>query len=481
MKKRILTAVLSVAMIASLAACNTAGDTTATTTAPAAGGGDATTAAGDAATPATPDAATPAGDKTVLNVMSFTVEVPDMFKKYFEVYPERAAQYELNTTIIATTDGAYEPALDQALVSGGTAVPDLYCAEIAFVLKYTKGDMSAYAAPYKDLGIDVDALISAGDIAQYTVDLGTNTNGDLVGLGYQSAGGAFIYRSSLAIDTWGTDDPATIASKIGPGWDKFLGAAAELKAKGYGIVSGDGDAWHAIENSSSSPWIVDGKLTISPERDAFFELSKQLKDGGYHNDTTDWTDAWYADMQGIGAQPIFGFFGPAWLINYVMAGNSGGSAPGEGTYGDWRVCEPTQGFFWGGTWLLASKDSPNKEAIGDFIEWVTLDTSDTGLQYFWANGSGGINATGTKDAVSSGVVMAKSDGTMDFLGGQNMFDVFVPATAFAKGDTLTQYDQTINGYFRDAVRQYTAGTLTKDEALAQFKQQVADNLDVVVE
>ncbi|MDR0987772.1 MAG: carbohydrate ABC transporter substrate-binding protein [Ruminococcus sp.] len=476
MKKRILTAVLSVAMIASLAACT--GGTPATTT--AGGGADATTAAGGGDAAAT-TAAPGADGKTVLNVMSFTVEVPDMFKKYFEVYPDRAAKYDLNTTIIATTDGAYEPALDQALASGGTAVPDLYCAEIAFVLKYTKGDMAAYAAPYKDLGIDVDALLTAGDIAQYTVDLGTNPSGDLVGLGYQSAGGAFIYRSSIAKDTWGTDDPTEIAAKIGPGWDKFLGAAADLKAKGYGIISGDGDAWHAIENSSSSPWIVDGKLTISPERDAFIDLSKQLKDGGYHNDTQDWTDAWYADMQGIGAQPVFGFFGPAWLINYVMVGNSGGTAPGEGTYGDWRVCEPTQGFFWGGTWLLASKDSPNKEAIGDFIEWVTLDTSDTGLQYFWANGSGGINATGTKDAVASGVVMAKSDGKMDFLGGQNMFDVFVPATAFAKGDTLTQYDQTINGYFRDAVRQYTAGNITRDEAIAQFKQQVADNLDVVVE
>jgi hypothetical protein len=474
MKKRILTAVLSVAMIASLAACE---PTVTTPDATPDGGNDATPAV-DGGNDAAPQ---PNADgKTVLNVYSFTDEVPNMFTKYFEIYPDRAAKYDTNITIIATTDGAYEPALDQALAGGPGVAPDLYCAEIAFVLKYTKGDASGYAAPYKDLGIDVDNLITAGEIAQYTVDLGTNSAGDVVGLGYQSAGGAFIYRSSIAIDTWGSDDPATISSKIGPGWDKFLGAAADLKAKGYAIISGDGDAWHAIENSSSTAWITDGKLTISPERDAFFELSKSFKDNAYHNDTTDWTDAWYADMKDAGAQKVFGFFGPAWLINYVMAGNSGGSAPGEGTYGDWRVCEPTQGFFWGGTWLLSSKDSQNKEAIGDFIEWVTLDTSDTGLQYFWANGTM-TGPGGTKDAVSSGVVMAKSNGEMDFLGGQNMFDVFIPATAFAKGDTLSQYDQTINGYFRDAVRQYTAGTATKEEAIEWFKQQVADNLDVVVE
>ena len=64
------------------------------------------------------------------------------------------------------------------------------------------------------------------------------------------------------------------------------------------------------------------------------------------------------------------------------------------------------------------------------IEWVTLDTSDEGLQYGWANGNL-YGDGGTKDCVGSGTVMAKSDGKLDFLGGQNMFDVFVPANQFA--------------------------------------------------
>ena len=86
--------------------------------------------------------------------------------------------------------------------------------------------------PYKDLGIDVDKLLKEAEIAPYTVDIGTNPDGELVGLGYQATGGAFIYRRSIAKDVWGTDDPAVIKDKIGPGWDKFFEAAAELKAKG---------------------------------------------------------------------------------------------------------------------------------------------------------------------------------------------------------------------------------------------------------
>ena len=418
---------------------------------------------------------TAAAEKTVINLWTFTDEVPKMVDKFLELHPDFAEQYEVKSTIVATTNGEYQPALDAALVSGGADAPDFYTAESAFVLKYTQGDAYQFAAPYKDLGIDVDAQLVASDIAQYTVDIGTNPSGDLVGLGYQATGAGMIYRRDIAMDVWGTDDPAVIAEKVGPGWDKFLEAAAELKAKGYAIVSGNGDIGQVIRTGGEKPWIVDGALYIDPYREAYLDYAKELYDNGYMNDTVAWTDAWFADMAGLGEMPVFAFLGPAWLINYVMADNSGD------TYGNWAVTTPPVGFFWGGTWLMANKDSDNKEAVGQIIEWVTLDSSDTGLQYFWANGTMVEGEVGTKDTVASGTVMAKSDGTVEFLGGQDMFDVFVPANAFASGASLTQYDETIYTYFNDQVNQYKLGNKTREEAIEDFKMNVADNLDVIVD
>ena len=46
---------------------------------------------------------------------------------------------------------------------------------------------------------------------------------------------------------------------------------------------------------------------------------------------------------------------------------------------------------------------------------------------------------------------------------------------------MTQFDEDINSYWRDAVRQYTAGNLSREDAMNAFKQNVADNLDVTVE
>ena len=492
MKKKLIAGMICACMMSSmLAGC---GDqTTAQTVAGAssAAGSSAaasTEAASAAATETSAAASTEAAVETTMigdgkdaaktiNLWAFTDEVPNMIKKYKELHPD--FDYDVKCTIIATTDGAYQPALDQALAAGGDSAPDMYCAESAFVLKYTQGDASQYAAAYDDLGIDTAKEIKDADIAQYSVDIGTNGDGKVVGLGYQATGGAFIYRRSIAKDVWGTDDPATIEAKVGPGWDKFFSAAADLKAKGYGIVSGDGDIWHAVENSSDNSWITDGELTIDPKREEFLDLSKKLKDNDYDNDTKDWQDAWFADMKGEGEKQIFGFFGPAWLINYTLAPNCGGEAVGEGTYGDWAICKPPVGFFWGGTWVLANKDSQKKEAVGKLIDWITLDCTKDGLQYMWANGT--MNGDGgTKDCVASGTVMGMSDGSLDFLGGQNMFDVFVPANQYADGKNLTQYDETINQYWRDQVSEYAAGNKSKEDAIAAFKQNVADNLDVEV-
>ena len=185
-------------------------------------------------------------------------------------------------------------------------------------------------------------------------------------------------------------------------------------------------------------------------------------------------------MKGEGEKDVLGFFGPAWLINYTLAANCGGEAVGEGTYGDWAICEPPIGFFWGGTWVLANKDTAKADAVAQIIEWITLDATEDGLQYKWANGT--LNGEGgTKDAVASGTVMAMSDGSLDFLGGQNMFDVFVPANQFANGKNLTQYDETINMFWRDQVREYTAGNKSRDEAIESFKQQVSENLGIEAE
>ena len=482
--KKVIASVLSLAMVAALATgCTPSGDPTTTTS----GGSDgpAPTETGDQPTDTT---ATEKRTMTFgtgsekINLWSFTDEIPKMVGQYVKQKPEFGDKYTVECTIIATDGGAYQTALDNALVAGGDTAPDMYAAEAAFILKYSQGDMAKFASTYKDLGIDVDAKIKEADIAKYTIEVGSR-NGDLVALGYQATGCAMIYNAEVAKAAFGTDKPEDIEKIVGAGsgnWDKFFEAAATLKSKGFAAVSGAGDIWNACEKSADKAWIVDGQLNIDPKREKYLDIAKSLKDNGWSNDTNAWSEGWYADMKGEGTQKVFAFFGPAWLINYVMIGNSGGSQVGEGTFGQWRVCAPPVGFFWGGTWVLANKDTSKKEGVAELIEWITLDSSDTGLQYLWANGSvdwdNDPSTATAKDTVASATVMAKSDGKLDFCGGQNVFPAFIAGNSYASAKAMTQYDETINGYWTDAAAQYAEGNVDRDGAIEQFKTNVQDNL-----
>ena len=405
----------------------------------------------------------------IIELWAFTQEVPKMVGIYMDINPEFGERYTVRATIIPTDGGAYQEALDSALAAGGEMAPDIYVAEGDFALKYTQGDVSAYAATYKDLGIDVDNKIKSAEIAPYTVDVGSR-NGEVVALAYQSTSGVMIYRSSIAKRVFGTDDPKEIEKIIGAGtgsWDKFMDAAMLLRENGYKAVSGLGDIWPVYETSSSTKWLDSNyNLVISSEREAYLDLAKTLIEDDLTNKSGVWTGDWYSDMQDSN---VFCFFGPAWLINYVMIGNSGGFNVGEGSYGDWKICIPPVGFFWGGTWILANKDTAQAEGVAELIEWITLDTSEAGLQYIWANDMFG---NGAIDSVPSGVVMAKSRGTMDYLGGQDIFEVFIESNKIASGKGCSQYDDLIDMYFEDFAGYYANGVVTRDEALQDFKDTV---------
>ena len=418
--------------------------------------------------------------KPTINLWSFTNEIPGMVEKYKKTVND---SFDFTTTIIATTDGAYQPALNQALQNGEV---DMFGAESAFVLKYTQGDMSDYAAPYADLGIDVANAIKTADIAGYTIDLGSNKKGELVGLGYQATGGVMIYNAGVAKKLLGTDDPKKVSEAIGGGsgsWDKWLEVAKKAADMGIAMCSGDGDPWHAIEPQAEKGWVVDGKLYIDPAREAFLDMSKFFTDNNVTNGTQDWQDGWFADMAELGPKPVFCYFGPAWLLNYSMAENV------KDEFGNWRVTDSPVGFWWGGTWIIATKEGAKNEAkknaLKDIIYWITLDPTSNGLLYQWANGTyqwefevGPKPTATTKDAVSSATVMAISDGKVDICNGQNIFDYFIPAGSYANGKNKTQYDEEINQLWRDQVRFYAAGGKSRADAIADFKQGVKDTLGI---
>ena len=420
-------------------------------------------------------------DVIEINLLGWTDEQAKMIEKYIETHPDCGIRVIFKQ--VETTNGLYTTALDAALTGESTDfVPDIYAAEAAFVLRYTHGEMSSHALPYDEFISDLENKISEADISQYTIDLGKNSSDKILGMAYQTTGGAFIYRRSVAEKVFGTSDSTRIKEAIGGGsgkWTKFFEAAASCADKGVAIVSGDSDLWHPVEGSAEAGWIVDSKLHIDSNREAFLDYSKKLWENGWSNKTTEWTEEWYADARGEGKKPVLGYFGPAWLINYVLEPQCNprgddGKLINSVYDSDWAICESPVGFFWGGTWMLVNNELKNDtsdegkrklEAVGKIIEWITLDATKDGLQYQWANGL----LDNAKDTVASKAVMNMSDGTLDFLNGVNMFDYYVTANENARVDLLTEYDDKITAMWRFEVNKYAEGLTTREQALKNFK------------
>lgn len=415
--------------------------------------------------------------ENVIIVYCDTGQDVDLIKKFQELHPDFGYELKIYTEY---SFGDEYPDRVHDLVNGRLEViPDIYSMAREDIYKFTKGSDYKFAMPFEELGLDADRLVKEAEIPRYMIDACTSPEGKLVALGYQNTAGAFIYRRSIAKKVWGTDDPAVISGKIGPGWDKFMKAAAELKAKGYRICSGVTDIWKPIEMSSKQGWLRDGQQVIDPAREAFLDYAREMVEKGYTNNNNEpwWIDEWLADIRGEGEKEVFGYFGPYWLVNFTMVYYCGGDRPGEGTYGDWAVCDPPAGFFREDTIILAHRNTRHKEAVGEIIRWLTLDTSETGAQYLLASGQ----IDGNRHCPASAAVAKKLEYKFDFLGGQDLFEAYLSASQYARADSLSEHDISISYFWLNEAVEYAEGRKTREQAIADFKERVHQRLDYYAE
>ncbi len=416
--------------------------------------------------------------KIEINLFSMSSELYDQVMSYYNTHPDFAAKYKITSSYTNNDNQNYEKTLNSLLKSGG---PDIYCAEADYRYAYINGDYSQYAAPYDQLFSDYASRAQKAAIAPYIVSLGTrNSDGKVLGLSYQSNAGVFIYRRSIAKEVFGSDSPDTIEKAIGANtnsWNTYLAAAEKLKAKGYAMASSLSDLWIGSNKAAKTPWVVNGKLNIDPVREQFLDTSKKMIDSNYCTDSFQWSADWTGDIMGTGERKVFGFFGPAWLVSYVIGGYCTSAETG---YGDWAVCEAPFHFYWGGSWIMVNRNVLGTEkaaGVAELINYITLDCSKDGLQYKWATGQ--IYNSEHKDTIASMTVMnmlTSSDKySWGLLNNQNPASIFTKALSRTSAGSFSTYDTILDSYFQDMARDYSHGRASRNKAIEKFKEYAAEN------
>ncbi|WP_294430338.1 carbohydrate ABC transporter substrate-binding protein [uncultured Treponema sp.] len=406
-----------------------------------------------------------AGSGKVLNIYVWNEEFQDRFNTYYaSKLPE---DVKVNWVITPSQGGAYQQKLDEALlrqdeVSQDEKV-DLFLVEADYALKYVNTDFTLDVI--KDIGITNDDIKNQ---YKYTKDIVTDSNGNLKGLTWQACPGGYIYRRSIAKAVLGTDDPVEVGKALSD-WDKFNAVAKDAKAKGYFMLSGYDDAFRVYSDNMKNPWVVNDTIVIDPQIKAWIAQTKEFTDKGYNNKASLWSPE---SSQGMGAKgKVFGYFGPAWFIDFVMAPGSldDQNAPheiGNGSYGDWAFCKGPQGFSWGGTWICGAKGSDNIEIIRDILRTLTCDTT---VMTEIAEKSGDFT-----NNVPAMEAIAVSDYQNPFLGGQNHIKFFLDSATSIDKSRVSMYDQGMSEKIQSSMKDYFDGKIDLDTAWNNFYTSVLE-------
>ena len=200
--KKLLSAILAVLMVVSLAACTK---------------------------PVDPEPK-PAEEGKVFNLWTWNDEFWGFLVKYYadekvDDFTVKKGDVTIKRTTYVSDNMAYQDALDAALLAQETAAADdkvdMFLAEADYIIKYV--DSSA-TMDVKSIGVT-----DFSNTYKYTVQAATDSKGVVKGVSFQCCPSALIYRRSIAKEVLGTDDPTAVQEALSS-WDKFDAVAETAKS-----------------------------------------------------------------------------------------------------------------------------------------------------------------------------------------------------------------------------------------------------------
>ena len=457
MKKRVVSLMLALSMVAGLTAC----------------GGDAAGNNSGAADAGADSSYVAAGEEgKVINIYcwndEFRTRVEAVYDKVDHTSDDGTITYltdgtEIHWTVNPNQDGVYQSKLDEGLLNQATAADDdkidMFLSETDYVVKYTDAAADV-AIPLTDLGID--PATDLADQYDFTKTVASDANGVQRGSTWQACPCLFVYRRDIAQDTFGTDDPDEIHAKVAD-WATMKASGEELKAKGYFTLAGYADTFRAYGNSIANPWVEEGstEINVDPQIINWINDSKEWLDAGLldKNIKGQWTDDWNKSMGS--ASKVFGFLLPAWGIDFVLNPNWDGDA------GAWAVTDGPQAFNWGGSFVHGCAGTDNPEHVKEIILAVTANKDNlmkiTKDYLDFTNTTSGMKEIAEDDSFGA-----------EFLGGENPFKYFQPAAASIQMTTLSPYDQGCVELIQSSFGDYFQGQVDFDTAKANFEKAIME-------
>lgn len=334
---------ISILMIASLAACS--------------GGGGTSTGEGDS--PGTDsnssNGGADAGKKIELSFWSLgTTNYEELAKEYTKEHPNITIKFQ-NTS----DQTAHHNNLTTAL-SAGSGAPDIFMLEIAFMERFINNQDKFHNL------YDLGAKDIEGNYLDWKWQQATSVDGAFqLGLPTDIGPTVVYYRTDLAEQAGLPTDPDAFSAAIDT-WDKFAAVANDFKGKtGKPFADLTDLVYNGVRDQSADQIYFskeDGSFVgdTNPQvRKAYNFTVKGIQEGWIGN----WT-LWSPEWQKAINDGEFGvMLGPAWIAGTIRNA--------EDSAGKWKIAQLPEGAGnWGGSFLTLPKEGKHPQEAYDFIAWL---------------------------------------------------------------------------------------------------------------
>ena len=251
----------------------------------------------------------------------------------------------------------------QTAIAAGTELPDVAWAIVDSRAKVFELDMweDLSAEPYN---FDIN------DTFEYLHGKMVNSKGQVCGIEQCISPAGLAYRKDLALEYFGTDDPAELEAMF-PTWEAFIEKGAEVYEKSGGEIymfQGIADAQQFMREQGGNSWIEGDVIQVTDAIQKSIELAVKLRDNNVCDKLEAWSPAWYASF-GEGKHIFAGC--ATWSVPFNIVPND----PEGETTGHWGLMSAPEGnISWGGTTLGISKTCEDKRLAWEFIKFATLST-----------------------------------------------------------------------------------------------------------
>jgi len=454
--KKIVALVLSMAMVLGVvAACNKTTESSAASSAAT----DATTAGTDA-TDATDapvesteapaeegnfkqlDVVDPATltDEGDLLVWSWNEEIGNNITKYYTGKNFDMTKSE-NYATTPNTGGAYRQALALVL-STGEGAPDVYGTEADYIQAFMNSESALALA---DLGISNAELEST--MYNYTLQIAADSSKVIRGVSWQANPAGVWYNRAVAEKYLGVSDPDGVGAYFSS-WDKFIETAKKIDADSnhaVKAVASIADVARPYLNTRTQGWVVNGKLTIDPQVEAYLDFGKQLFTENLTFNAAQWSDAAWTD--GPQNETVLSYFGPMWLGRFSLGLCDENAQP---TKDLWGITAAPNPYYWGGSWLSASPYCDVKASAAQIMRDVCMSEATLSQMVKGAEFVNNINIIKA--------TAADANFGFAFLDGQNPYTMLAPIADGIDASTITAYDGDIGDTFNNLAEGYFDGT-----------------------